>query len=321
MLSYRPQMAAVMGWIRQHPAIWVLLGAVIAGQVLQRVLARYVNQPSTMADIAVLVAMLALAGVAVWVRLSLGNQLASAARGRHLTVPAPASLPARYAVADAPDKAVTALLAALDIALLLLVQSTLRAPLLAVAQGYVRETWAETAFVAVVVALALLILAKLYSAGAPVLVQLVWWGLDRVVPTAGFLGAHPAVAVRAAQSVPAPVPAPALSAPATPTPVDLEPTVASPGGSASLEPTVVTAAPVSKSTEAEATLVAAEHAPAPDELESTVVAHQPSSGEDNVQPEQKPAPETHAVPGPDEPTIISPRKPQPQNTSDAETPA
>jgi len=86
---------------------------------------------------------------------------------------------------------VSGLLAMLDLALLLLVQSTLRQPAVVIASMYVTRVIADTAFVGLVVLLSLLVLVKLYRAGGPVVALLLWWGLDRVVPTAGFLGAKP----------------------------------------------------------------------------------------------------------------------------------
>ncbi|HEY2592404.1 MAG TPA: hypothetical protein VGK33_00735, partial [Chloroflexota bacterium] len=192
-------MANAVGWIRRHPGILVLLAALLIGQVGQRLAAPYVAEPVRAGEFPVVpasvlaVAML-LAIVAMVARVRLGNQMLASMRARSLSLPAPESLPARYALTDPPRRAVAGTLALVDVVLLLLILSTLRDPVLAIAGDYVTPQQSETVFVAVLVLLSLVALVKLYRTGGPVLLLLLWWGLDRVVPTAGFLGARPSVA-------------------------------------------------------------------------------------------------------------------------------
>jgi hypothetical protein len=192
-------MANAVGWIRRHPGILVLLAALLIGQVGQRLAAPYVAESvragafpvvaTSVLGVAVLLAV-----VVIVVRVRLGNQILAGMRARSLSLPAPESLPARYALTDPPRRAVAGTLALVDIVLLLLILSTLRDPALAIAGEYVTPQQAETAFVAALVVLSLVALVKLYRTGGPVLVLLLWWGLDHVVPTAGFLGGRPSLA-------------------------------------------------------------------------------------------------------------------------------
>ena len=104
----------------------------------------------------------------------------------------------------------------IDIGLLLLIQNTIRAPALSIGDDYVTRPQANLIYVVVIVVVALVLLIKLSRTGGPVLVLLLWWGLDRVVPTAGFLGAHP---------TPTSVPARALASPPQARDTSQEPTV------------------------------------------------------------------------------------------------
>jgi hypothetical protein len=174
----------------------VLLAALVVGQLVQAVSRPYVEKAVRAGEFPVLAASvlavaLVLAVVVIVVRVRLGNQMVHGARSGELSLPVPESLPARYALADPSRHAVLGLLALVDVALLLLLQSTLRTPALSIADDYVSRPQATTAYVVVLMLVSLVVLVKLWRTGGPVLVLLLWWGLDRLVPTAGFLGARP----------------------------------------------------------------------------------------------------------------------------------
>jgi hypothetical protein len=293
------KMGTFSDWIRRHPGLLVLLGALIVGQVLQRLVQPSLQDSPLVGQVPVVPA--AALGVAlvlglliVWLRVRLGHQLTSAARERSVSLPESASLPKGYTVRDAPGKIVGGGLGVVDLVLLLAVQSTLRGPVLALSSAYaVPRTWVEVAFVFVVVLVALLLLVKLYRLAGLVLVPVVWWGLDRVVPTAGFLGSRPALAsaptaVASAPAVSASGPVAAASAPvasatvASNAPV-VEPTVAAPQGQEDLEPTVAAATRA----EAEPTIAAAaaETARTAAEMEPTIAAP-PTTAEATVMAQQ-----------------------------------
>ncbi len=127
--AWRTQWAG-FGAIR---GILVLLVALVIGQLVQSLSRPYVEEPVRVGELPVVaVSALAVAAllaiVVVVVRVQLGNQLLSGVRARSLSLPAPESLPARYALADPQRRAVAGTLALVDVALLLLVQSTLRTP-------------------------------------------------------------------------------------------------------------------------------------------------------------------------------------------------
>jgi len=172
--------------------------------VLQKLAQPLVAQPSAsnelpLVPIVVLALAVLLGAVAVWYRVRLGIQLDRAAGERAPSLIMPESLPSRYAVADPAGGVVAGLLGLIDLALLLLLQNTVRGPLLALAEHYnvVPRTLAEAAFVSLIVVIALVLLVKTWRASGPVLVLVMWWGMDRVVPTAGFVGARPALATAA----------------------------------------------------------------------------------------------------------------------------
>ena len=286
-----------MGWVSRHPGLLILLGAVVLGQVLQRVAQPLLAQtvPSNelpLVPIAVLALALVLAILVVWFRARLGGQLDVAAGERAPSVVMPESLPSRYAVADPAGRVVAGVLALIDLALLLLLQNTLRGPLLALNDHYrvVSRTLADAVWVVLVVVLALVLLTKAWRASGPVLVLVMWWGLDRVVPTVGFVGARPTlprpVAVAATPvGTPAPTPsaAPALVSAGMATPIVLEPTVASavcsalevaPHTAADNEATVLAPPTVHTATRQEETVLAQPtvHTPQPDD--ATVLAQQ-----------------------------------------------
>src|SRR5262245_59720409 len=126
-------MSIAVGWVRRHPGILVLLAALVVGQMVQAVSRPYIEKSVRAGEFPVLAASVlglavVLAVVVIVVRVQLGNQLVSGARSVALSLPAPESLPPRYALADPPRRAVLGLLALIDVALLLLLQSTLRTP-------------------------------------------------------------------------------------------------------------------------------------------------------------------------------------------------
>jgi hypothetical protein len=261
-------MTTTWAWIKQHPEFLILLAVVILGQVLEKVLQGSVEQPYGSAQFpvipAVVLAAMAVLGIAVlWLRVRLGGQLVAA--GGRLSLFAPDSLPPRYAVADPPRQAIGSGLAVLDVVLVLLVAATLRNPAVALAGHYVSPTWAEVGLVVLVLVATLLVLMKLFRTAGPVVVLLLWSGLDRVVPTAGFVSHAPMpvpTRPRTLTVTPLPTPAPQTSE------AELQPTVVAPQrAEAELEPTVVASR---AEAELQPTVVAPRDAEA--ELEPTVVA-------------------------------------------------
>ena len=317
-------MAKALAWVRHHPGILVLIAALIAGQVLQSALRSRVEESVPRGQLPVVAAsVLAVAvGLAILVivlRVRLGGQLLGGVRSNALSLPAPESLPPRYAVDDPPRQVVGGTLALIDIGLLLLIQNTIRAPLLSIGDDYVTRPQANLAYVAAIVLVALVLLIKLYRTGGPVLVLLLWWALDRVVPTAGFLGARPPAPTVPAASL-APLPA-ARDTSLEPTVVeaefelgehevevlvaplttlrsigDLEPTVVAPD---SRHDATIVAPLTTLTTGLEPTLLAASAQPDED---ATVVAPQAKT-------EPNPPP-TEVLDGP---TIVTGRRPEPDS--------
>jgi hypothetical protein len=162
----------------------VLIAALVVGQILQSVSRPYLERSVPAGQIPIVAATalagaVALAIVVIVFRVRLGGQILRGVRDRSLRLAGPESLPARYAIADPPGRAVLATLALVDLALLLLIQGTFHTPVLSIADDHVTRQQATVAYVAVVVLVSLLVLLKLYRTGAPVLVLLLWWGLDR----------------------------------------------------------------------------------------------------------------------------------------------
>jgi hypothetical protein len=276
-------MGTFSDWIRRHPGFVVLLAALIVGQVLQRLVQPSLQYSPLVGQVPLVPAgalgvALVLGLLIVWLRVRLGHQLAAAARERSVSLPESASLPKGYTVRDAPGKIVGGGLGVVDLVLLLAVQSTLRGPVLALSSAYaVPRTWVEVGFVLVVVLIALLMLVKLYRVAGLVLVPVVWWGLDRVVPTAGFLGSRPALASAPVSAASAPVAA--VLAPGTPASAmpasaasGVEPTVAAPQSQEALEPTL--AAATHSEVEPTVAAPAAETPRTGAEMEPTIAAQQ-----------------------------------------------
>jgi hypothetical protein len=74
----------------------------------------------------------------------------------------------------------------LDLVLLLIVQGTLRTPLVAVASSQAPQAIVDGAYVVVVVLIALFMLIRLRALAAPLAERVAWIGLNQLVPTAGF---------------------------------------------------------------------------------------------------------------------------------------
>jgi hypothetical protein len=310
-------MANALAWLRHHPGIMVLIAALVAGQVLQGVLRARVEESVPRGQFpvvaaSVLAVALVLAIVAIVLRVRLGGQMLASVRASTLSLPAPESLPPRYVVADPPRQVVGGMLTLVDIGLLLLIQSTLRAPALSIVDDYLTRPRANLAYVVVIVLVALVLLIKLSRTGGPVLVLLLWWGLDRVVPTAGFLGASPTL-----RPVPAPAP-PARGTSLEPTVLASEPrhdgTLVAPlttirAAATDLEPTVV-APETRRDTRHDATIVAplsTLHARTSD-LEPTVVAPAKPQAEDATVVAPEPRKEPESLEGQ---TIVTGRRPEP----------
>jgi hypothetical protein len=329
-------MANAAGWIRRHPGMLVLLAALLIGQVGQRLAAPYVAEPVRADELpvvaaSVLAVAVLLAIVVVVVRVRLGTQMLAGMRARSLSLPAPESLPARYAVDDPPRQAVAGTMALVDIVLLLLILSTLRGPVLALVGDFLTPEQAEMVFVAVLVLLSLVALVKLYRTGGPVLVLLLWWGLDRVVPTAGFLGARPSVAPALArpgrQQLPAaPTVVASKDTPYAPTvvagqPTTYEPTVVAPDAGrpdativaplGRLEPTSLPQAPGDAREDMTIIAPLAPHAPPPKSTSTEVDIHHdatvivPPSARRDADTPASDAPAANAATNLDGPTIVT----------------
>jgi hypothetical protein len=267
--SARVPIASVSAQVAKHPGVLVLLAAIVLGQVLERLAQPHLLDSTTIGQLplvplSVLAAQLVLVLLILWFRVRLGNQVVAAARERALSLPEPASLPKQYVLADPAAHITAGALGILDIVLLLLVQSALRDPILTLTDHFlIPRTTAESAFVVVVELIAVLMLIKLYRAGAPVLVLLLWWGLDRVVPTAGFLGSRAAAVAsaptRSSRPLSAPVATPVEATVATPRSQPEEATVAT-AASRPEEATVAAATDQEATVLAEATVVATNRA-------------------------------------------------------------
>ena len=128
-----------------------------------------------------------------------------------------------------------ALCAVLDLVLILVMQNTVREPLLMLMSAYTSSAWVEAGFVVVVVVLALFVLSHIYRTSKPVSAYLAWSVLDRLVPTAGFLaGPVPAPALASGRTASRPPSEP--SADRTETAPDAEQTTISDRGAAAATP-------------------------------------------------------------------------------------
>ncbi len=201
MSDSRTFVSAAGSWARSQRAGFALVGAVILGQ-LSRVLfetlrhAEFLTtgKPPLLGVLALVVA-LVWYGVIIWARLRIGQDLNSWARGWFSGFAVTDSIPRRYVIEDRGSLLAAALAAVLDLVLLLVMQNTVREPLLMVTSSYLSPAWADGAFVVLVVVVALLILSHMYQTSKPVSAYLAWSVMDRLVPTAGFLAGSTAPAL------------------------------------------------------------------------------------------------------------------------------
>jgi hypothetical protein len=199
--------SAAGSWVRSQRASFALVGAVILGQ-LSRVLFETLwrNQVLTTGKpplLAVIFLVLALVwlGVIIWARLRVGQELRSWARAWFARFAVADTIPRRYVIEDRGSLLAAALCGVLDLVLILVMQNTVREPLLMLAGVYTSPALADAAFVILVVVVALFVLSHMYRASTPVSAYLAWSVMDRLVPTAGFLaGPAPAPALAATRT-------------------------------------------------------------------------------------------------------------------------
>ena len=238
----------LVDWIRRHPGILPLILATALGLIavpplfaaLERrdVLVTLAGERVSLVSLARLGLILVLGVVILWARSSIGRDLAEGVR-RLLSDAQASAAPSRpdaRTALDTPSLGVAIVRGLFDLVLLLILQSMLRPPLVAVVAAYAPTAWVDGGFVGVVVLVVLLMLLGLHRASRPLTEHLVWVGLDRLVPTAGYAPSGlPAIAQQRR-----PTPAPPPSRPAAPEPA---------------EPTQVSGAPPTLA--AEATVAAA----------------------------------------------------------------
>lgn len=82
--------------------------------------------------------------------------------------------------------AATSVARLLDLVILLVIQAMLRPPLVGVSKELISEAWVDGGYVVLVVCVTLFFLIDLRRASRPLIERLLWLGLNRVVPTAGF---------------------------------------------------------------------------------------------------------------------------------------
>jgi hypothetical protein len=193
--------SAVGTWLRAQRAGIALVGAVILGQLtrvlfetLQHAQFLTTGRPPLLGVLGLVVA-LAWCAVIIWARLRVGQELNNWARAWFSGFAVSEAIPRRYVIEDRGALLAAALCAVVDLVLLLVLQNTVRAPLLLVLDSYISPAWADAAFVVLVVIVALVVLSRMYRTSKPVSAYLAWSVMDRLVPTAGFLaGPAPALA-------------------------------------------------------------------------------------------------------------------------------
>ncbi len=199
--------SAAGSWVRSQRAGFALVGAVIVGQ-LSRVLFETLRRNQVLTTgkppiLAVIFLVLALVwlGVIIWARLRVGQELQSWARGWFARFAVADTIPRRYVIEDRGSLLAAALSAVLDLVLILVMQNTVREPLLTLAGVYTSPALVDAAFVILIVVVALFVLSRMYRTSTPVSAYLAWSLMDRLVPTAGFLaGPAPAPALAAART-------------------------------------------------------------------------------------------------------------------------
>ncbi len=160
----------------------------------------------SLVDLVWLLATLVLCIVIIWGRVRIGRLLgqtvgAMLAGVKRDTVPS-----SRRDGRELPRLGASLALGLFNLALVLIVQSLLRPPLVTVGAAYARKSYVDAGIVVLVFLVALLMLLRLYAASRPLIEQLVWAGLEQVVPTAGY---------ETPKTAPA-IPRPAASAAVTP---------------------------------------------------------------------------------------------------------
>ena len=159
-------MANALGWLGRHPWILVLLAALVVGQLVQALSRPYVEASASSNEFPVVAASvlglaLVLALVVVIGRVQAGNRLVNGVRAGTLGLPgARIFCPARYAIADPSRRAVAGVLALIDLGLLLLLQSTVRVPVLSIASDYLDRPRATSVYVVLAVLVSLLVLVE-----------------------------------------------------------------------------------------------------------------------------------------------------------------
>jgi len=283
----RAIVSAAGTWVRSQRAGFALVGAVILGQ-LSRVLFETLRKGEFLTTgrpplLAVLFLVLALVwcGVIIWARLRAGQELNDWARDWFARFAVDDTIPRRYVIEDRGALLAAALCAVLDLVLILVMQNTVREPLLMLASVYTSLALADAAFVILVVLLALFVLSHMYRTSKPVSAYLAWSVMDRLVPTAGFLaGPAPAPAIAGARTGSRPAldqPASRNAPPAQATAVDPDKTTISdrrvvaetPSAAASVSDEVTVRAP---SADAEQTTISEKTVVS----DKTVVAQKPS---------------------------------------------
>jgi hypothetical protein len=273
--------SAAGSWARTQRAGFALVGAVVFGQLslvlfetLRHAQFLTTGRPPLLGVLGLVVA-LVWCGVIIWARLRVGRDLNRWARGWFAQFAVAETIPRRYVIEDRGALLAVALCAVLDLVLILVMQNTVREPLLMLTSAYFSSALAEAAFVVVVVLLALFVLSHIYRTSKPVSAYLAWSVMDRLVPTAGFLaGPTPAQALASGRTASRPPSEP--SAQRTETAPDAEQTtisdrraaVATPG--AAEEVTVrAPAADAERTTASEKTVVSERTVVAPKQSNTT----------------------------------------------------
>ena len=200
-MKLRFDTSRIVAAVRTQPAAVVLLGGLIFSQAFRLLFealytpeARPPGEPSIAAIGGLSVGLLVCLAI-VGARVRLGQQLARSARSWQIGQLGTDAVPARYRLTDAPSALAHMVLTAADLLVLVVVDTTLHAPFVAVASAYLPEAQGSGVFVALIVVLAVALLVRLYRASRPVVAYAAWTSLDRFVPTAGFLSTGVLVAV------------------------------------------------------------------------------------------------------------------------------
>jgi hypothetical protein len=303
----------LVGWVGHNQSVLNLIGGAFVGLVVLPVvfsaLSRFDARIGGRFSVVDLV-WLVLAAVAAFAMLRARATLsvmATSAATRVLAIHpdsgnvlAGAAASAPSTAVDAADRGSAIARGLLDLALLLLIQVTLRAPLVGLLSGQVDNALVDGVYVVVVVVLALVILIRLYRSGHPLAEQLTWLALSQIVPTAGFAATSVSTTftTRLATVTSRPATGPASSAPSAgpPTPISAaaeaptltaEPTVAADALQATLpapEPTILAGSGNGAPADvAEATIPRlVVEPPPPPEPDATIVSDESDDGSTTV---------------------------------------